>query len=90
MFSTVQFDQSDLAPLLQKLSKEIRNRIIQKIKITHLDNLERDRSWQSDIEARYKTWYQVSAEIINGIAKNLRVYGKFAGLWTSSGSASSA
>ena len=89
MFSTVQFDQSDLAPLLLKLSKEIRNRIIQKIKKTHLDNLERVRYWQSDIEARYKTCYQASAEIINGVTKNLRVYGKFAGLWTSGGSASS-
>ena len=90
MFSTVQLDQPDPAPLLYKLPKEIRCRIIKEIKKTHLDNLARVRSWQFNMEAKYKTCYQVSAKVINSVAENLKVNGKFAGLWTTGSSASSA
>ena len=41
MFSTVQLDQPDLAPLLNKLPEEIRSRTKHEIKKTHLDNLAR-------------------------------------------------
>ena len=42
------------------------------------------------MEAKYKICYQASAKVINSVAKNPKVYGKFAGLWTTGSSASSA
>ena len=57
MFSTVQLNQPDLAPLLYKLPMEIRSRIVKEIKKTHLDNLARVMSWKFNMEANYKTCY---------------------------------
>ena len=90
IFSTVLLDQPDLTHLLYKLPKEIRCRIIKEIKKTHLDNLARVRSWQFNMEAKYKTCYQVSAKVFNSVAENLKVNGKFAGLRTTGSNASSA
>ena len=35
-------------------------------------------SWQSTMEASFKTCYQVSSKVVNGVGQNLRDYGKFA------------
>ena len=34
-------------------------------------------SWQSKLEVHFKTCYQPSGKVINGIAKNMRMYRKF-------------
>ena len=53
-----------------------RTRILEGVQDTHLKNSAKDRSWQSNMEANFKTYYQVSANVINRIAEKLSVYGK--------------
>ena len=43
----------------------------------HLKNLAKVRSWQSNLEAYFKTSYKVSAKVINGVAVKMHVYRKF-------------
>ena len=77
VFPSVELDQPDLGPLLQEFPEETRTRILEVVQDTHLKNSAKVRSWQPNLEANFKTSYQVSAEVINRVAENLHIYGKF-------------
>ena len=82
--SLVKLSCLDLDPLLKDISEETRTMILQAVQDSHQANLDKVRSWQSTMKTNFKTCYQVSYEVVNGIAENLRVYGKFVGaldLW---------
>ena len=42
-------------------------------------NLDRTRSWQSTMEANFKTCFTASTQVVNRVGENLRVFGKFVG-----------
>ena len=57
MFSPVELDYPDLGPLLQELPEETMTRILKAVLNTHLENLAKVRSWQSNLEAKFKICY---------------------------------
>ena len=76
----MKLDQPDLSSLIQEFPEETRTKILNVVQDSHLKNSTKVRSWQSNMEASFKACYQVSVEVINGIAENLCVYRK---LWGS-------
>ena len=54
----MELDQPDLSSLLMALSEETRTIILDVIKLNHEQNLAKVESWESDVEANFKTCYQ--------------------------------
>ena len=48
--------------------EELRTELLAEVQDAHLENLAMVMSWQSNLEAYFKTCYQVSAKAINGVA----------------------
>ena len=55
----------------------LRNKILKVVQETYQGKLGRGRLSQSSLEARFKTYYQGSAKVINGVVENICIYGKF-------------
>ena len=64
IFPLVELGQPNLSVLLLELPEEIKTKLFAEVQDAHLKNLAKVRSWQSKLEAYFKTCYQVYDKVI--------------------------